>query len=120
MFVEKVHNSYLIHKAPASDKINYNFSFSIQLLISVIINWLICGVLTHTGMLTDDPTNAEYTTRTDARGSVVEDSSWFNIPYPGNTNIAQDFVKLQAKQVLKRKIPRKQGKHIRKENSRLG
>ena len=65
-------------------------------------------------MLTDDPTNAEYTTRTDARGSVVEDSSWFNIPYPGNTKIAQNFVKLQANQVLSRKIHRRQGKHIQK------
>ena len=62
----------------------FTLLFSTQLLIAVIINWIICGILTHTGMLTDDPTSAEYTTRTDARGSVVQDSSWFNIPYPGN------------------------------------
>ena len=62
----------------------FTFLFPTQLLIAVIINWIICGILTHTGMLTDDPASAEYTTRTDARGSVVQDSSWFNIPYPGN------------------------------------
>ena len=61
----------------------YSFIALLQLLISVLVNWCICGVLTSTGMLTDDPENIQYETRTDARIKVIADSPWFNIPYPG-------------------------------------
>ena len=48
------------------------------------MNWLICGILTSAGVLSDDPSDPEYKTRTDARSDVIYDSPWFNFPYPGN------------------------------------
>lgn len=53
------------------------------LLITILINWLICGILTKTDMLTSDPNDVGYRTRTDARSSVISDAPWFNFPYPG-------------------------------------
>ena len=60
----------------------YVYFFS-KILIAILINWLLCGILTATGALTDNPNHLEYKTRTDARSGVISDSPWFNLPYPG-------------------------------------
>ena len=54
-----------------------------QILISILLNWLLCGILTYAGVFTNDPNNVEYRSRTDARLDVIIDSSWLNFPYPG-------------------------------------
>ena len=54
-----------------------------QILISVLVNWLLCGILTKFGVFTNDPTDQEYKSRTDVRMNVITDSPWFNLPYPG-------------------------------------
>lgn len=57
--------------------------FFIQILISIIVNWAICAILTSADVLTDDPTNPEYNARTDARNQIIQDNPWFTFPYPG-------------------------------------
>ena len=54
-----------------------------QILISILLNWLLCGILTYAGVFKNDPTNVEYRSRTDARLDVIIDSPWLNFPYPG-------------------------------------
>ena len=53
------------------------------MLISILLNWLICGILTASGVLTNDPNDPQYKTRTDARSDVIIGSPWFTFPYPG-------------------------------------
>ena len=53
------------------------------MLISILLNWLICGILTASGVLTNDPKDPQYKTRTDARSDVIIGSPWFTFPYPG-------------------------------------
>ena len=54
-----------------------------QILISILLNWLLCGILTSAGVFTNDPKNIEYKARTDARSDVIYTSPWFTFPYPG-------------------------------------
>lgn len=50
----------------------------IQVMLTVIIMWGICGILTLTEYLPE-----EHPARTDLKLKIVEDSPWFRIPYPG-------------------------------------
>ena len=54
-----------------------------QILISILLNWLLCGILTVSGVLTDDKNDIAYRTRTDAAGDLVATKPWFSLPYPG-------------------------------------
>ncbi|WAQ93740.1 S23A2-like protein [Mya arenaria] len=53
-----------------------------SILISIVLNWLLCGVLTYAGLLTDDKKNIGYNARTDARIQIVRDNPWLTFPYP--------------------------------------
>ena len=55
-----------------------------QILISIIINWSLCAILTTTGVFTDDPKNVGYNARTDARSGIIRDNPWFTFTYPGS------------------------------------
>ncbi|XP_074650429.1 solute carrier family 23 member 1-like [Tubulanus polymorphus] len=55
----------------------------LPLLLSILIIWLICFVLTITDVLPNEPDSWGYGARTDTRLSVITQSSWFRVPYPG-------------------------------------
>jgi len=54
----------------------------VKVLLSVVIAWSICGVLTATGAIPNDPSHWAYNTRSDTKLSVLNASPWFQIPYP--------------------------------------
>jgi len=54
----------------------------VKVLLGVAIVWLICGVLTATDAIPNDPDHWAYTTRTDTKSYVLDASPWFQIPYP--------------------------------------
>ncbi|KAJ8305015.1 hypothetical protein KUTeg_018598 [Tegillarca granosa] len=54
-----------------------------SLLIAIMTGWLISAICTFAGVFTDDPELPQYLARTDARLQIIEDFTWFYIPYPG-------------------------------------
>ncbi|KAL4221143.1 hypothetical protein ACF0H5_019402 [Mactra antiquata] len=54
-----------------------------SILISIIVNWLLCLILTSYDVFPDDPNAIGYKARTDARNDIIRDNPWFNVPYPG-------------------------------------
>ena len=56
---------------------------SFQILLSMGIGWLICGILTTTGVLTNNPDKKEYKARTDSGLNIIAKTPWFYMPYPG-------------------------------------
>lgn len=53
------------------------------IFITVVVMWAVCGILTLTGVLPDDPSEPAYRARTDTRGDLITLSPWFFFPYPG-------------------------------------
>ncbi|XP_045170261.2 solute carrier family 23 member 1-like [Mercenaria mercenaria] len=53
------------------------------ILISIVINWFICGVLTAYDVFPNDPSSGSFKARTDARVNAIYDNPWFTFPYPG-------------------------------------
>ncbi|XP_033726084.1 solute carrier family 23 member 1-like [Pecten maximus] len=45
--------------------------------------WAVCGILTLTDVLPDDPSDPAYRARTDTRGDLISLSPWLFVPYPG-------------------------------------
>ena len=74
----KYQNIIVVPSESVLDHLNY-----LQMLISILVNWGICAILTATGALTDDPNDMGFKARTDAQTGVIYDSPWFNFPYPG-------------------------------------
>ncbi|KAK3095932.1 hypothetical protein FSP39_021026 [Pinctada imbricata] len=54
-----------------------------SILIAMMVGWLLCGILTMTGVLSDDPKSVEFNARTDARSDYIAESAWIQFPYPG-------------------------------------
>ena len=52
-------------------------------MISILIGWALCGILTAAGVFTDDPNDIGYKARTDARSNIIKEADWFYMPYPG-------------------------------------
>ncbi|KAL5021110.1 hypothetical protein ScPMuIL_000265 [Solemya velum] len=55
----------------------------LPILLAMLVGWGICGVLTATGSLPDDPALAGYRARTDAKDRIVRLTPWFHLIYPG-------------------------------------
>uniref|UniRef100_A0A671U5J0 Uncharacterized protein n=1 Tax=Sparus aurata TaxID=8175 RepID=A0A671U5J0_SPAAU len=53
------------------------------ILLGIAVSWLVCHLLTICDVLPSDPAHYGYLARTDVKGNVVEDASWFTLPYPG-------------------------------------
>ncbi|XP_064652942.1 solute carrier family 23 member 1-like isoform X1 [Lineus longissimus] len=53
------------------------------ILLSLLISWIVCWIMTATGSITDDPSDPAYTTRTDASLDGLYQAKWFFVPYPG-------------------------------------
>ncbi|XP_045170342.2 solute carrier family 23 member 1-like [Mercenaria mercenaria] len=54
-----------------------------SILIAMLVNWLICGILTLYDVFPNDRGDSSYNARTDARVDVIYDAPWFTFPYPG-------------------------------------
>lgn len=53
-----------------------------QIILAIMLVWLICYVLTRTGVFPSQPEEYGYKARTDARGEILSAAPWFRIPYP--------------------------------------
>ncbi|KAL3979974.1 protein-lysine 6-oxidase [Sarotherodon galilaeus] len=74
---------------PAYDKIkklrvSKFFLFQIMpILLGIAVSWLVCYLLTIYDVLPSDPDEYGYLARTDVKGNVVSEASWFTFTYPG-------------------------------------
>ncbi|XP_039254701.2 solute carrier family 23 member 2-like [Styela clava] len=53
-------------------------------LVTIILAYVLCHILTVTNVLPDDPAVPGYAARTDTKSHVVQNSPWFYFPYPGH------------------------------------
>ncbi|XP_063825180.1 solute carrier family 23 member 2 isoform X1 [Ostrinia nubilalis] len=51
-------------------------------LLTIVIMWAICGILTATGTLPP-----HHSARTDVKINIIEDAPWFRVPYPGQWGV---------------------------------
>ncbi|KAK3095707.1 hypothetical protein FSP39_017881 [Pinctada imbricata] len=54
----------------------------LPVILSVILSWILCHILTITDNVPNDSTHVNYYTRTDARLSVLNSMPWFYFPTP--------------------------------------
>ncbi|XP_021367158.1 solute carrier family 23 member 2-like [Mizuhopecten yessoensis] len=66
--------------APAK---GYSVCDVFAILISIVLTWVLCFVLTRAGVFPDDQTDPAYKARTDTRTVLIETTPWFFFPYPG-------------------------------------
>ncbi|XP_071670985.1 solute carrier family 23 member 1 isoform X2 [Patagioenas fasciata] len=52
------------------------------IILAVMVVWLLCYVLTRTGVFPSQPDAYGYKARTDARGEILSVAPWFRVPYP--------------------------------------
>ncbi|GLD59646.1 solute carrier family 23 member 1-like protein [Lates japonicus] len=57
------------------------------ILLGIAVSWLVCYLLTIYDVLPSDPAQYGYLGRTDVKGNVVNDASWFTFPYPGQWGV---------------------------------
>uniref|UniRef100_A0A8D3C7U8 Solute carrier family 23 member 1-like n=1 Tax=Scophthalmus maximus TaxID=52904 RepID=A0A8D3C7U8_SCOMX len=55
----------------------------IPILLGIVVSWLVCYILTIYDVLPSDPAQYGHLARTDVKGNVVGEASWFTFPYPG-------------------------------------
>ncbi|XP_041660825.1 solute carrier family 23 member 1-like [Cheilinus undulatus] len=56
---------------------------SMPILLGILVSWLVCYLLTIYDVLPSDPAQYGHLARTDVKGNVVNEASWFTAPYPG-------------------------------------
>ncbi|XP_066572480.1 solute carrier family 23 member 1 isoform X2 [Amia ocellicauda] len=52
------------------------------IIMAIMVVWLICYILTLTDVLPSDPSKYGHKARTDARGDIMSQAPWFQLPYP--------------------------------------
>ncbi|NXK07537.1 S23A1 protein, partial [Herpetotheres cachinnans] len=52
------------------------------IILAIMVVWLLCYVLTCTGVFPSQPEAYGYKARTDARGEILSVAPWFRVPYP--------------------------------------
>ncbi|NXT34762.1 S23A1 protein, partial [Pelecanoides urinatrix] len=52
------------------------------IILAIVVVWLLCYVLTCTGVFPSQPEAYGYKARTDARGEILSVAPWFRVPYP--------------------------------------
>ncbi|NXJ15875.1 S23A1 protein, partial [Odontophorus gujanensis] len=52
------------------------------IILAIMVMWLLCYVLTRTGVFPSRPDEYGYKARTDARGEILSVAPWFRVPYP--------------------------------------
>lgn len=53
-----------------------------QIILAIMLVWLVCYVLTRSGVFPSRPEEYGYKARTDARGEILSVAPWFRVPYP--------------------------------------
>ncbi|XP_066572481.1 solute carrier family 23 member 1 isoform X3 [Amia ocellicauda] len=53
-----------------------------EIIMAIMVVWLICYILTLTDVLPSDPSKYGHKARTDARGDIMSQAPWFQLPYP--------------------------------------
>ncbi|KAM7368146.1 hypothetical protein PAMP_014393 [Pampus punctatissimus] len=56
---------------------------TMPILLGIAVSWLVCYLLTIYDVLPFDPAQYGHLARTDVKGDVVSQASWFTLPYPG-------------------------------------
>ena len=69
-------------KTPTS-LFNFVWHHCFQNVWGIIIAWIVSGILTATGVFTDDKDEIGYMARTDTRLNALQEAPWFYFPYPG-------------------------------------
>ncbi|XP_056873141.1 solute carrier family 23 member 1-like isoform X2 [Takifugu flavidus] len=59
----------------------------ISILLGIVVSWLICYILTVSDVLPSNPAHYGHLARTDVKGNVISDASWFTFPYPGQWGV---------------------------------
>ncbi|NXJ67230.1 S23A1 protein, partial [Rostratula benghalensis] len=52
------------------------------IIMAIMVVWLLCYLLTRTGVFPSQPEAYGYKARTDARGEILSVAPWFRVPYP--------------------------------------
>ncbi|XP_075062110.1 solute carrier family 23 member 1 [Mixophyes fleayi] len=52
------------------------------IIMAIMLAWLLCYILTQTGVFPSEKKVYGYNARTDARGEIMSSSPWFRFPYP--------------------------------------
>jgi nucleobase transporter 1/2 len=73
-------------QARCAPRVALTVSVFFQIVLAMLMMWLLCFILTETGVFSDDPKEWGYGARTDTRNDVLNDASWFRVPYPGIQN----------------------------------
>ncbi|XP_038141954.1 solute carrier family 23 member 1-like [Cyprinodon tularosa] len=70
------------------EKISKFYIFQIMpILLGIAVSWLVCYLLTIFDVLPSDSAQYGHLARTDVKGNVVSQASWFTLPYPGKWGI---------------------------------
>uniref|UniRef100_A0A672HMT7 Solute carrier family 23 member 2 n=1 Tax=Salarias fasciatus TaxID=181472 RepID=A0A672HMT7_SALFA len=56
---------------------------NMPVLLGILLSWLVCYLLTIYNVLPSDNNRYGYEARTDMKGNVLSEASWFMLPYPG-------------------------------------
>lgn len=61
----------------------YPYHQVFAILIAIMVGWAVCGIMTAADAIPFNKNDTRFYTRTDARSYILETSSWFYFPYPG-------------------------------------
>ncbi|XP_074640427.1 solute carrier family 23 member 2-like [Tubulanus polymorphus] len=63
--------------------VHYQVFQLLPVILSVILSWSLCAILTYFEVFPNDPSELGYGARTDASIQALHNSQWFYVPYPG-------------------------------------
>ncbi|KAM9704696.1 solute carrier family 23 member 1-like [Menidia menidia] len=66
---------------------NFFIFQTMPILLGIAVSWLVCYLLTIYDVLPSDSVQYGHLARTDVKGNVVGEASWFTIPYPGQWGV---------------------------------
>ncbi|XP_072217984.1 solute carrier family 23 member 1-like [Leuresthes tenuis] len=66
---------------------NFFIFQTMPILLGIAVAWLVCYLLTIYDVLPSDSAQYGHMARTDVKGNVVGDASWFTFPYPGQWGV---------------------------------
>ncbi|XP_061668303.1 solute carrier family 23 member 1-like isoform X2 [Syngnathoides biaculeatus] len=70
-------------KARKLDTKKFYIFQTMPILLGITVSWLVCHLLTIYNVLPSEPDKYGHQARTDVKGDVVGQASWFVLPYPG-------------------------------------
>lgn len=64
-------------------ELGWKYVCILQVILAITITWIICAILTVSGVFPSDPDEWGYGASTDYRIDVINEAPWFRFPYPG-------------------------------------